>query len=279
MITINGKPLDKDFIFPGGEVQIRLPKLDIRTDDKYILVNAKLDSSDEIMKLLLVSDALNFYYPQSPKILKCHYLPYARQDRRCMPYEAYSVDVIIQLLDKMTCFNKIEIVDPHCGAYLFPPSKFDIITKFEIFKNNSWIFDLNTSYNNEEVVFVAPDKGAEKEVRDLANYFGKKIIVANKVRDPDTGRISSIEIVEGKENIKGNYLLVIDDICDGGGTFVLLAEQLKEANFLELYVSHGIFSQGLDKLSEHYGSILTTNSLNNASDYRSHGYGIGIIIL
>jgi len=56
--------------------------------------------------------------------------------------------------------------------------------------------------------------------------------------------------------------LIVDDICDGGGTFLGLAEELKECNSGDLYlaVSHGIFSKGSQTLLDNFKSIYSTDS-------------------
>jgi ribose-phosphate pyrophosphokinase len=60
---------------------------------------------------------------------------------------------------------------------------------------------------------------------------------------------------------------VIDDLCDGGGTFIGIAQELRKAGItqpLYLYVSHGIFSKGLEVLFQHFDQIFTTNSFDQA---------------
>jgi len=58
--------------------------------------------------------------------------------------------------------------------------------------------------------------------------------------------------------------LIVDDICDGGGTFIGLGEAIKKINpsaKLELFVTHGFFTKGLDKLLKLYDTIYTTDSV------------------
>ena len=86
-MKINGVELSKNFIFSGGEVQIQLPDFPYE-DGAYITVDAKLTNSDEVMKLMLVSEALNHYFSKAYKILNIPYFPFARQDRRCDDKEA-----------------------------------------------------------------------------------------------------------------------------------------------------------------------------------------------
>jgi len=73
------------------------------------------------------------------------------------------------------------------------------------------------------------------------------------------------------DDLTGKNCLIVDDICDGGGTFMGLAEKLqeKQAGHLFLAVSHGIFSQGLSELQKHFKQIFCTNSIR---DYENRPY-------
>lgn len=59
--------------------------------------------------------------------------------------------------------------------------------------------------------------------------------------------------------------MIIDDICDGGATFLAIAGQVKPAH-LTLIVTHGIFSKGLDALAEKFDSIITSDSYGKIYD-------------
>ena len=58
--------------------------------------------------------------------------------------------------------------------------------------------------------------------------------------------------------------LIVDHICDGGGTFIGLAEELKKKNAGKLFlaVSHGIFNKGFDDL-KCFDGIFTTDSFRD----------------
>ena len=95
---------------------------------------------------------------------------------------------------------------------------------------------------------VAPDKGAitrTELVRDALG--GVPVHYCTKERDPVTQVISDTKIPEG---VAGKNLLIVDDICDGGRTFIELGKKLKNAgaNDIYLYVTHGIFMAGLEIL-------------------------------
>jgi ribose-phosphate pyrophosphokinase len=90
--------------------------------------------------------------------------------------------------------------------------------------------------------------------------YRENIIQGNKKRDPETGGLSGFDY-EG--DVKGKNLLIVDDIADGSGTFIGLAQKLLEggAKEVRLYVTHGIFSKGVDfLLNNGISHIYTTDT-------------------
>ena len=90
--------------------------------------------------------------------------------------------------------------------------------------------------------------------------IGYPVLRCSKKRDPETGKLLGFN-VPAKKFFKTKNVLIIDDICDGGGTFLGIADKLKAYKLdLHLYVTHGIFSQGFEKLKKSFKSIFTTDS-------------------
>ena len=65
--------------------------------------------------------------------------------------------------------------------------------------------------------------------------------------------------------------MIVDDICDGGQTFIELAKALEKqgAHQIFLYVTHGIFSKGLDTLKVYFSGVYCYHSLSNSFNYDS----------
>ncbi|MEL6720431.1 MAG: phosphoribosyltransferase family protein [Bacteroidota bacterium] len=81
-----------------------------------------------------------------------------------------------------------------------------------------------------------------------------------------TGQLSDFQVYANDLNAKN--CLIVDDICDGGRTFIGLAEALKHkgANRLYLAVSHGIFSYGFEELNNHFEHIFTTDAFRDLEE-------------
>ena len=122
-------------------------------------------------------------------------------------------------------------------------------------------------------VLVSPDKGARPRVLDVADgvsaYRGRPVpvIQALKQRDPVTGALTSPQLLDSVPT--GVPLLVVDDICDGGGTFIQLAELLRQHTnaLLYLYVTHGIFSKGVDVLAGSYAKVFCPYPFSKSAEH------------
>ena len=84
------------------------------------------------------------------------------------------------------------------------------------------------------------------------------VVECMKERDVKTGALTSFKTMTG--DLSGQTCFIVDDICDGGGTFAGTAKMLKEkgAEKVILIVSHGIFSKG--PVIEFVDEVFTTDS-------------------
>jgi len=249
-------------VFSGGEVNVTLPTILPYSIDSYTL-KAKIKSSEDLMTLFMVKNALNVKYGSNvTSQLIIPYLPYARQDRVCNPGEALSIKVMADLINSMA-FSRVITYDNHS----------DVSTALIDNCNNklpsqliAQCGEINNLLTKTRVSLCCPDAGAAKKVYGVSKaYGGVPVVMAEKIRDVKTGEITHTEVYA--DDLGGQSILVIDDICDGGMTFIKLAEKLiaKNAGPLFLYVTHGIFSKGLDALSM-YQKIYTTDSFSAVED-------------
>jgi ribose-phosphate pyrophosphokinase len=253
-ILINGVKVES-FKFPAGEVNIRLPS-GISPPFK---VTAFLQSSDSIMGLLLVDNALKCHFDQRIKELIIPYLPYARQDRVCNHGEAISRDVFITLISKLfdSKFNKT--YDVHSAGL---PAGWTQVYLDEILEDAPFL-------KNPDIIIAAPDKGASEKCKELSDAKGCPIIMCCKTRNPTTGKLAGFGIESYSENPAGKDIWIVDDICDGGGTFLGLHEKLKEFNprSINLFVTHGVFSKGLEELCSVFDQVVTTDTFDSGLEH------------
>jgi ribose-phosphate pyrophosphokinase len=230
------------FTFPGGEVNVRIPKGLVNRSSRIYRIVAEIDDSDGVVGLLLLVDALKRHVLNRDYCvaLRLDYVPYARQDRVCNQGEPLSIKVFADLLNSCG-FSDVCIMDPHSNVTPALIDNCSICDQWNIIKESSLIGDIKSG----KLVPVAPDKGATAKVEML----GFDYIQGNKVRDLATGKLSGFSF---QGDVVGKNLIIIDDICDGGGTFIGLTKVLLEAGAasVDLYVTHGIFSKGREILHE-----------------------------
>jgi ribose-phosphate pyrophosphokinase len=248
----------KSFIFSGGEIHVQLDtELDYLKDGCELTCH--IDSPEKQIKLIMVLNALGELVENGLQFVKLiiPYLPYARQDRTCSKGQAFALKAFIRILEPYNWLvYEIEMLDVHSQVAINLLQ--ECLPKTPI--KNIELADKIGSKSFENIDFViAPDTGAFERVTKVATKLNKVLICATKERDPSTGNITNYQIQEGI--LEGKRVLVIDDICDGGKTFELLGEKLKNEKVKEahLLVSHGIFSKGFDELDKYYNSVQCIN--------------------
>jgi ribose-phosphate pyrophosphokinase len=119
---------------------------------------------------------------------------------------------------------------------------------------------------------IGPDAGSTERASAVAQRLGLPVHICSKKRDPATGRLSGYVAPQEVIDNPGEYL-VVDDICDGGGTFLLLTDAVSDEHILDLWVSHGGFTKRLYALMTRYRRVITTNSLESAIFHTSEWSG------
>ncbi|BCV64993.1 ribose-phosphate pyrophosphokinase [Shewanella carassii] len=253
--------------FAGGEQHVRLAGFD-RQQLQSAIICARLQSSDAIMQLLLIKDALDRAAPGIQVSLQLPYFPYARQDRVCVAGEAFSAAVMAGLL-RNAGFSQIRCWDLHSAVseQLLEAEQVhqaQLVCQFPQLKQ--WL-------QTHQAALLAPDKGSSHKITKVADALSAvgieaEVFQASKRRDPATGAILASEL---DADVAGRSLLILDDICDGGRTFIELARLLKQkgAARVGLYVTHGLFSRGIEPLEGLIDAVFTTDSLRPLHPFES----------
>lgn len=190
------------------------------------------------------------------------YLPYARQDRHTSIGESFALSSVAA--------NIVKLANPRIliTADLHSPVLFSLLEGTDI-KLENWSqkqllahFHINdTSLKShpakKDTCLISPDAGASKKTEELGNYLGLPVIQALKNRSTLDGSLSNTFLSQEIPK-KTKEVYIVDDICDGGATFINLAIKIRETGYkgkLRLIVTHGIFSKGLIPLLEHFDSV------------------------
>jgi ribose-phosphate pyrophosphokinase len=191
----------------------------------------------------------------------------ARSDRKFQTGGVnYLKQVICPIINSQN-YSTVLVLDPHSDVLEACINNFEKINNHLVVKYS--LQDLYKDEDYSKVAIVSPDAGALKKIYDVAKEYNiEKVVTASKVRDIKTSKILKTELPQtdwaGTETV-----IIIDDICDGGRTFIELAKTIREYGFTDkivLIVTHGIFTAGLKPLNEHFDHIYSTNSVVDKND-------------
>jgi len=242
----------QSFTFSGGEPHIKINP-DFDTTQK-VTITHRLNTFNDLGLLCITVDALR---RMDVKIIDLFipYFPAARQDRVMIKGESLSVKVYADIINTLQ-LNKVFVFDTHSEV---TPA---LVNNCEVIPNHTFIQEV-LKVIGENVKLISPDGGALKKIYKVSEFLGGvDVVECSKSRDVKTGKLSGFKVYE--DDLNGTDCLIVDDICDGGGTFIGLAEELKKKNAGKLYlaVSHGIFNKGFEVLNC-FDAIFTTNSVKD----------------
>lgn len=242
----------KKILYPDGQPHVIVE--DIKVDDE-VRVIAPIRSSLELVQLLMVANAIK-NRGAFCSILVIPYLMAARSDRIMQKGDSFDLEVVADLINSCG-FLVVNIFDPHSRVALTKIRRSTAI-------NNRHLVE---RYDKAEAVLIVPDAGAAEKAQEYLAWNPKLVDVAicEKSRDLTNGRVTLS--VKHPERCLGRNCVVIDDICDGGATFLAIAEQIHQPAHLTLIVSHGIFSKGFSRLRDKFQAIITTDSFEHPSDH------------
>ena len=243
----------EQFVFNDGSVQVKIAG-DVPSVAFHAMVEARIQSPADQMGLVMLVNAIRTACPGITRV-DCimPFTPYGRQDAPFCKGEANAMKAWADVVNSLG-FQSIMILDPHSIAVSH--------------LNNLVIVDivdvLRASHEFQidplAMTLVSPDAGANKKCHKIAKEFGfEKLIRADKARNLATGEIIETEVYG---DVDGDTCLIVDDLCDGGLTFIKLAEALRAKGAVKviLFVTHGIFSKGLSVFEGLIDEVYTTES-------------------
>ena len=226
------------FRYPAGESHIRLhDDVDI---SELRVIEATATNFDDLAQIVTADRILRRNQKQVRWFVP--YFPFARHDRRNDAGDGFELKLALEMVAEID----IVIADPHSDVAGQLPHIGQAVAVSAFREHGVFAAD---------PVVVIPDAGAAKKAYEWA--AGATIVQASKHRDAATGKLSGFAIPE--HDLGGRPCIIVDDICDGGGTFLGLAAELAKANAgpLTLAVTHGLFTKGTDTLLESFDSLVS----------------------
>lgn len=235
--------------FADGSLRVTIPKevlggshlaIDLAQE---IRISAYLQSMDDVMVVAQLVDIIRRHTRVAPQLTLQITSPiYSRYDRVMFDErnDGFGAQTFVRFI-KATGVDTVELYDPHS----------DMIGKlFELHglkvKSASQGKILRSTLGITDYIRIYPDKGSLNKRESHPAYAP---VIFDKIRNSETGKITGIECLEGQGFLRTEQdapFLIIDDICEGGGTFLGVAKEFwklsNPANELQLQVTHGLFT-------------------------------------
>jgi ribose-phosphate pyrophosphokinase len=255
--------------FPDGQQSIKLEFIHLEDEVKII---SRLNDFKDLEVILCATAALKNLGVKTIHL----YVPYflgARSDRQFEDGGInYLKDVICPIINSQN-YETVTIVDAHSDVLEACIHNYRKIDNIGLVKFALTSID-NTNGAREKLILVSPDAGALKKMYHVSEHFGiDKMVIANKHRDIKTGKITHTEVPGLTQEPGSKNFVIIDDICDGGRTFLEIAKTIRKEredsvfnDKIYLVVTHGIFSAGFSELKNWIDGIYCTNSVKDVDN-------------
>lgn len=265
MLYLNDNEV-KFITFPNQEKRLDLPLEFVNNlHENIVLWNYETDAS--IFELLLFDEVMA-KLKQNYKLV-IGYMPYSRMDRTNKKNTAFSLKVLIQLLSEQTsALKEVFVLDPHSPETLSKFKDFGMKVQEIDYSLADEVMEF-ANVNLDETWIVFPDNGAANRY-DYYKY--PNVIICEKTRNFATGAIESVKakITRTKGSITKEMnpnLIVIDDLCSYGGTFVKALEAIETHPTIHfdqawLVVTHAEKALEEGKVLEKYDKVFCTDSIS-----------------
>jgi ribose-phosphate pyrophosphokinase len=253
--------------FADMEIFVEIQE-NVRGSDMFILQSTSYPANDNLMELLIITDALRRASARRITAV-VPYFGYARQDRKSGSRTPISAKLVANLISRAGV-DRVMTLDLHAGQI---QGFFDIPTD-NLFAAPLMVRDIREKFDLAKVMVVSPDVGGVARARGLAKRINTPLAIVDKRRE----RPGESEVMNVIGDVAGYNCILVDDIVDSGGTLVNAAEALiaHGAKEVSAYITHGVLSGGAaariasSRLKELVitDSILPTEAVNKAPNIR-----------
>lgn len=228
--------------FPDGEKHLKINNLDRKDSVKVI---CRITNSDELFLLMQLSDILNRQCVVIEEMV-ITYLMTMRCDRLFSFEQPFSLGIVANVINSFNA-RKVLIVEPHSKISL------DLI-------RNSEALRCTIGLPEYQKTVCFPDEGSYS--RYAAQMLQRPHIICSKVRSVENGELLSFKIDKVVKYVEGSDIVVIDDLCDGGRTFIGIAKLLRDLKpkSITLAVTHAVQKKGIELVSSVFDKVIITDS-------------------
>jgi ribose-phosphate pyrophosphokinase len=227
MIYLNGTKLDFK-TFPNGETLVNGEQIRGACRTEANAITFKYENDSDLIKLMFVKKYLDERHLSC--ILTVSYMPYSRMDR-VEGASVFTLKYVAEFINSLK-FDRVIVLEPHSDVTCA------VLDRALADNQTGWMLNRvveEVGFRKDMDYLFFPDGSAAKRYGKIEGY---KQLAGFKQRDFATGRIKSLDIV-GADRIDGAKIVMVDDLCSYGGTFLLSATKLKEIGASEIYLIVG----------------------------------------
>ena len=219
--------------FSDGEVMVEI-KENVRGRDVYVIQSTCAPTNDNLMELLVMTDALKRASAATITAVIPYY-GYARQDRKAAPRTPITAKLVADLITTAGV-DRVVTIDLHAGQI----QGFFNIPVDNLYAAPVILNYLKDRFDSDEVVMVTPDAGGTERARAFAKRLGCTLAVIDKRR---TGP-NVAEVMHLIGDVQDKIAIILDDMIDTAGTLTQAAKALKENGARSIFAcaTHGVLS-------------------------------------
>lgn len=231
MIKINNKKVDISH-FPDGTLLLKEAMENIEKIKNAVTIRWNYENNEELLAVYFLAKHIQAAGYRD-LILDMPYIPNARQDRVKNPEDVFTLKYFAELVNSLN-FAEVRVLDAHSNVSL---ALIDRVRQYTPQRYIEKAIDEIGQRSGRKPLMFYPDEGAGKR---YSGMIALPYCFGIKNRDWGTGEIKSLSVAGETDRIAGSDVLIVDDICSYGGTFIHSAEALSAlgAANIDLFVSH-----------------------------------------
>jgi ribose-phosphate pyrophosphokinase len=244
----------------------------VRGEDMFIIQPTSNPANDNLMELLIMSDALR--RSSAARITAViPYFGYARQDRRSKARTPISAKLVANMIVEAG-IERVLTMDLHAAQI---QGFFDIPVD-NLYASPIFALDILEQFKGDtsDVMIVSPDVGGVARARELAKRINAPLSIVDKRREKP-GEVAEMTVIG---DVSGKKCIIVDDICDTAGTLCKAAEVLMEHGATEVhsYITHGVLSgPAVDRITKSVMKSLVITDSIQATDAVAGAKNIRIV--
>jgi ribose-phosphate pyrophosphokinase len=239
--------------FSDGEFNFYIQE-NVRGTDVFIIQSTCPPSDQNLMELLVMLDA--FRRASAERVTAViPYFGYARSDKKDRPRVPIAAKMVANLIATAGA-QRVLTIDLHAAQ---------IQGFFDIPVDHLYAAPELVGYYQENpmdnLIVVAPDTGGAERARAYAKRLGAGLALCDKRRE----KANVAEVMNVVGDVEGKNCIIIDDMCDTGGSLCKVADALHKAGAAKIHAAftHAVLSgEAVQRLNDsHIEKIIVTNTI------------------